>query len=104
MNKLNTLALAMTGALLASTGNAAPKGEVVVLLSSEHRLPLQDGKQYPTGYYLNEFGVPADQLLKAGYKLVLVTPKAMRQASMCARSIRSTLLAMQRKCGASSRW
>ncbi|MGO0633590.1 type 1 glutamine amidotransferase domain-containing protein [Pseudomonas sp. SAR267] len=75
MNKLNTLALAMTGALLASTGYAAPKGEIVVLLSSEHQLPLQDGKQYPTGYYLNEFGVPADQLLKAGYKLVLVTPK-----------------------------
>ena len=75
MNKMNTLALAMTGAMLASTGNAAPKGEVVVLLSSEKQLPLHDGKQYPTGYYLNEFGVPADQLLKAGYKLVLVTPK-----------------------------
>jgi len=46
-----------------------------VLLSSENQLQLKDGKPYPTGYYLNEFGVPADQLLKAGYKLVLVTPK-----------------------------
>lgn len=75
MNKTSTLALAVAGALLGGTVNAAPKGEVLVLLSSEHQLPLQGGKGYATGYYLNEFGVPADQLLKAGYKLVLVTPK-----------------------------
>lgn len=67
--------LALASALVAGAAVAAPKGEVLVLLSSEHQLALQDGKQYPTGYYLNEFGVPADQLLKAGYSLVLVTPK-----------------------------
>jgi len=75
MNKTSTLALAIVGALFAGGAAAAPKGEVLVLLSSENQLPLQDGKQYSTGYYLNEFGVPADQLLKAGYTLVLVTPK-----------------------------
>jgi len=75
MTKITRLAMAVTGALLCASAIAAPKGEVLVLLSSENRLPLQDGKQYPTGYYLNEFGVPADHLLKAGYKLVLVTPK-----------------------------
>lgn len=75
MSKISTLSLMVAGALLAGQVNAASKGEVLVLLSSEHQLPLKSGKPYPTGYYLNEFGVPADQLLKAGYTLVLVTPK-----------------------------
>ncbi|TDF84489.1 type 1 glutamine amidotransferase domain-containing protein [Pseudomonas sp. H9] len=75
MRKTFTLALALASSLLAGTAPAASKGEVLVLLSSEQQLPLKDGKQYPTGFYLNEFGVPADQLLKAGYSLVLVTPK-----------------------------
>lgn len=75
MRTLSTLALALATTLLAGTVPAASKGEVLVLLSSEQQLPLKDGKQYPTGFYLNEFGVPADQLLKAGYTLVLVTPK-----------------------------
>lgn len=75
MTKTTRLAMAVAGALLSASATAAPKGEVLVLLSSENRLPLNDGKQYATGYYLNEFGIPADHLLKAGYKLVLVTPK-----------------------------
>lgn len=53
----------------------ATKGEVLVLLSSENVMALSDGKQEPTGYYLNEFGVPAKALVDAGYKLVLATPK-----------------------------
>lgn len=75
MTKMSKLALAVASTLLAAGAHAAPQGEVLVLLSSEQQLPLQQGKHYATGYYLNEFGVPADQLLKAGYKLVLVTPK-----------------------------
>ncbi|GFD91765.1 type 1 glutamine amidotransferase domain-containing protein [Alteromonas sp. KUL156] len=53
----------------------ANKGEVLVLLSSENMMQLADGKTAPTGYYLNEFGVPAKVLADAGYKLVLATPK-----------------------------
>lgn len=75
MNKTTTLALTLAATMLAGTAAATSKGEVLVLLSSENQLPLKDGKQYTTGFYLNEFGVPADQLLKAGYTLVLVTPK-----------------------------
>lgn len=51
------------------------KGEVLVLLSSENVMQLAEGKTEPTGYYLNEFGVPAKALVDAGYKLVLATPK-----------------------------
>ena len=76
MKRFNLITLSLLGLLSAATSQAAePKGQVLVLLSSETQLTLKDGKSYPTGYYLNEFGVPADQLLKAGYELVLVTPK-----------------------------
>lgn len=51
------------------------KGEVLVLLSSENVMQLAEGKTEPTGYYLNEFGVPAKALVDAGYTLVLATPK-----------------------------
>lgn len=57
---------------------AEPHGRILVLLSGENQLPLKEGKTYPTGYYLNEFGVPADGLLKAGYELVLVTPNGQK--------------------------
>ncbi|WP_016715642.1 type 1 glutamine amidotransferase domain-containing protein [Pseudomonas monteilii] len=75
MTRLSSLALTIATALLTSGAHASSKGEVLVLLSSENQLALQDGKPYATGYYLNEFGVPADQLLQAGYTVVLVTPK-----------------------------
>lgn len=75
MSKKTTLAVAVASTLLAGNALAAAKGEVLVLLSSETQLALKDDKQYTTGFYLNEFGVPADRLLKAGYELVLVTPK-----------------------------
>ncbi|MFC0225938.1 type 1 glutamine amidotransferase domain-containing protein [Serratia aquatilis] len=58
----------------ATTQAAETHGRILVLLSGENQLPLKEGKTYPTGYYLNEFGVPADGLQKAGYELVLVTP------------------------------
>lgn len=70
---LSTLALS-----LSTLATAAPKGEVLVLLSSETALPLRDGKTFPSGYYLNEFGVPADALQRAGYRLTVVTPRGNR--------------------------
>lgn len=82
MKKASTilsLAVAMSSAQLAFANNETPpepsKGEVLVLLSSENVMQLTEGKTEPTGYYLNEFGVPAKVLMDAGYKLVLATPK-----------------------------
>lgn len=76
MKTFHPLALAVLAGLATTAAVAAePKGQVLVLLSSENRLALKDGQHYATGYYLNEFGVPADRLLKAGYELVLVTPR-----------------------------
>lgn len=69
------LTVAATLALSASAAASQSKGEVLIVLSSEHVLPLTGGKTQNTGYFLNEFGVPADRLIKAGYTLVLATPK-----------------------------
>lgn len=53
----------------------ASEGEVLVILSSETTMELAGGHSIETGYYLNEFGVPAKALADAGYELVLATPK-----------------------------
>lgn len=74
--KIHHIAFSMilTGLTL-SSAYAADKGQILVLLSSETTMQLQDGKTTEVGYYLNEFGVPAEKLAQAGYKLVLATPK-----------------------------
>ncbi|MGL5336840.1 MAG: hypothetical protein ACRC9R_12005, partial [Enterovibrio sp.] len=65
--KKSILALLVGAAnLLASPVFAAENGQILVLLSSETTLQLQNGKTTEVGYYLNEFGVPAKALIDAG--------------------------------------
>ena len=52
------------------------KGKVLVLVSSGHGLPLQDGKVYSgAGYYLNKLTVPVRALMKNGYEITFANPK-----------------------------
>jgi len=52
------------------------KGKVLVLVSSGHGLPLQEGKVYSgAGYYLNELTVPVRALMKNGYEITFANPK-----------------------------
>ena len=52
------------------------KGKVLVLVSSGHGLPLQDGKVYTSaGYYLNELTVPVRVLMNNGYEITFANPK-----------------------------
>ncbi len=51
------------------------KGKVLVVLSSATILPLQEGKSFATGYYLNELIIPAQQFVAAGYELVFADPQ-----------------------------
>ena len=39
---------------------------ILVVMSSEDQLPLKDGQTHATGFYLNEFGVPAHRLTQIG--------------------------------------
>src|ERR1700721_2576848 len=52
------------------------KGKVLVLVSSGHGLPLQDGKVYSgAGYYLNELTVPVRALMENGYEITFANPQ-----------------------------
>jgi putative intracellular protease/amidase len=52
------------------------EGKVLVLVSSGHGLPLQDGKVYSgAGYYLNELTVPVRALMENGYEITFANPK-----------------------------
>tara|TARA_R110001592_G_scaffold363371_2_gene685890 strand:- start:25094 stop:25747 length:654 start_codon:yes stop_codon:yes gene_type:complete len=59
--------------------------KILVIVSSESTLHLQDGKTYPTGYYLNELTVPVRKLMDRGYEVVFANP-AGNAAAMDKRS------------------
>lgn len=52
--------------------------KILVVMSSESELPVQGGKTHATGFYLNEFGVPAQRLVAEGYELTVATPRGTR--------------------------
>lgn len=72
---LMSIALAATASLMPAGASAADKGKVLVVMSSAHALELRDGKQYKTGYFLNELAVPLRMLVDAGYTPVFANPK-----------------------------
>jgi len=66
---------AALSAVLATPLLAGTKGEVLVIVSSEHHLDLAGGQKYATGYYLNELAVPVRKIIEAGYTPVFANPK-----------------------------
>ncbi len=70
------LTAALSAALATPPATAQPSaGKILIVLSSETVLPLQDGKTFSTGYYLNELMIPAQKFVAAGYELVFTDPK-----------------------------
>jgi len=59
----------------AQTPSQAGQRKVLVILSSAHQLDLRDGKEYNTGYYLDELAVPLQKLIAAGYTPVFANPQ-----------------------------
>ncbi len=47
---------------------------MLVILSSAHTLDLRDGKEYHTGYNLDELAIPLSKLIDAGYTPVFADP------------------------------
>lgn len=72
---LMSIALAATASIMPAGAAEAPKGKILVVMSSAHALELRDGKQYKTGYFLNELAVPLRMLVEAGYTPVFASPK-----------------------------
>ena len=57
-----------------NTAEAATRGKVLVVASSESKMTLADGSQMNVGFFLNEFAVPTEYLAAKGYEIVLATP------------------------------
>ncbi|MGY2167667.1 type 1 glutamine amidotransferase domain-containing protein [Pseudomonas gingeri] len=68
-----TLKLAMV-ITLATASLGAQAANVLVVLSDANHLDLQDGKVFPTGFYLNELMQPVKRLLDAGHQVTFATP------------------------------
>ena len=65
----------MTSCYIATPASAAESGKVLVILSSASQLELRDGKNYHTGYYLDELAIPLRKIVDAGYTPVFANPK-----------------------------
>lgn len=48
--------------------------KILVVLSSENKISLQNGVSHPTGYFLSELAIPLMGLLQNGYEPVFATP------------------------------
>jgi putative intracellular protease/amidase len=73
--KFATIAAFATMFALPISVAAQSKGKVLVVMSSAKALDLRGGKQYSTGYYLNEFVIPYRKLVEAGYEPVIANPR-----------------------------
>jgi putative intracellular protease/amidase len=67
-------AAAATATATATAATATGKGSVLVILSSANKIPLKEGKEYATGYFLNELMVPVKAMMSAGYTPVFADP------------------------------
>ena len=81
MKKLITIMMIAAVAVSGLFAKSAKSKKILAVASSEHTLTLLDGKTtMETGFYLNEFAVPAMYVAERGYEIVLATPKGNRPA------------------------
>lgn len=59
---------------LTGHSEAADKGKILVVASSQNKMELADKSIMDVGFFLNEFAVPAQYLAARGYEIVLATP------------------------------
>lgn len=69
------LALALLlPSMAADNAEAAAKGKILVVASSQDKMELADESIMNVGFFLNEFAVPTEYLAEKGYEIVLATP------------------------------
>ena len=68
------LAICLMVPAISSHSEAASKGKILVVASSENRMALKDGSLMDVGFFLNELAVPTQYLADHGYDIVLATP------------------------------
>lgn len=75
LRRVTVAALAGTAVLAAAPAQAVDGGKVLVVVSGAHKLELRDGKQYDTGFYLDELTIPVRKLIQAGFTPVFASPE-----------------------------
>ena len=65
------LAICLMVPAISSHSEAASKGKILVVASSENRMSLKDGSLMDVGFFLNELAVPTQYLADHGYDIVL---------------------------------
>ncbi len=75
MNKILHLLTALLVCFSFQLQAKESKGKVLVIMSNATKIELQDNKSAETGFFLNEFAIPAQAILDAGYDIVVATPK-----------------------------
>jgi len=60
--------------LLAAAANLSHAGTVLVVVSDQDQLDLQNGKTMQTGFFLNELMQPVQAFIQAGHTVVFATP------------------------------
>ena len=81
MEKLFLLVMAMVFTMPFFTGHtaeAAAKGRILLVASSQQTMALKNGTKMDVGFYLNELAVPAQYLAKQGYEIIMATPSGAR--------------------------
>ena len=76
MKKILLLVMAIVFTMPIFTGQsaeAAAKGRILLVASSQQTMTLKDGSQMDVGFYLSELAVPAQYLAQQGYEVVLVS-------------------------------
>jgi ABC-type uncharacterized transport system permease subunit len=75
MEKLFLVVMAMVFTMPFFTGHtaeAAAKGRILLVASSQQTMALKNGTKMDVGFYLNELAVPAQYLAKQGYEISVV--------------------------------
>src|SRR5208283_4444992 len=97
MNKrialLVLIAVGLTTSLSRAESKSAPR-KVLIVLSSTNKLTLKDGATHPTGFYMNELGVPLKALLDASFEPVFCNPEG-NEPTMDATSDKLALFASE---------
>lgn len=83
--------IGLTASIKTAQAESSP-GKVLIVLSSTNTLTLKDGAKHPTGFYMNELGVPLKALVDAGFKPVFANPDG-NEPAMDASSDKTTLFA-----------
>ncbi|WP_280171489.1 type 1 glutamine amidotransferase domain-containing protein [Agrobacterium pusense] len=71
---MKTIRIIAVALALGTSAISAHAGNVLIVLSDSGHLDLKNGKDFKTGFYLNELMQPVEALIEAGHDITFSTP------------------------------